>query len=425
MNYIVIFLLIIVIGLLLIILYQKNTNNINTSNKNPEELVKYNDYTVTTNMGKNKLKGIQVEIVNPGEFKNVKDLVEIKNEKTLAYINNAIPTFAKAGLNINKAINLHKQENEVLYKAILPVGEELSKSKKTEGLFRGMYHSKKGIKGHAEFEKKVFDNKIEIRTNISSAIMNIASMVVGQYYMSEIHKELGRIDKRISYVTDFLDKQYQSKVIAMITNTRSIADFTMDIMENNEERNRKLESIENMIINCSELLGQANLSLKSVKDKTNLNLNEYEKEMKEVQKWFVYQMMITETMINLTELKYVLNFGRISIEQCSSTLSMYLKDNDETRKCLNVWHHDNMRNLEIDEHDWTIKRNGLDGVLHFVPGMISRDLKYKELDPYIVNLIKVQTNKTNSIQTIDKRDLYNKDVELICKNGKVYYLPSK
>lgn len=40
-------------------------------------------------------------------------------------------------------------------------------------------------------------------------------------------------------------------------------------------------------------------------------------------------------------------------------------------------------------------------------------------------MIKEQSVGHHELHEIDSSDLYNKDVELISKNGKIYYLPKK
>ena len=52
---------------------------------------------------------IKVEVVENLDFKDRKKLVEIKDKNLLLHINNMIPAFAKANLNVNNAVKLQEQ----------------------------------------------------------------------------------------------------------------------------------------------------------------------------------------------------------------------------------------------------------------------------------------------------------------------------
>ena len=65
-------------------------------------------------------------------------------------------------------------------------------------------------------------------------------MVVGQYYMTQINAELGLISESISKVSDFQDNEYRSRVFSLIAHVKTIADFQVEILENNELRLSKI-----------------------------------------------------------------------------------------------------------------------------------------------------------------------------------------
>lgn len=75
--------------------------------------------------------------------------------------------------------------------------------------------------------------------NSVAAAMGVASMVVGQYYMTQINTELGVISDGIS----------------------QIADFQTEILENDELRLSKIAQLDSLEEKCTQLLGQANLTL--------------------------------------------------------------------------------------------------------------------------------------------------------------------
>lgn len=55
--------------------------------------------------------------------------------------------------------------------------------------------------------------------------------------------------------------------------------------------------------------------------------------------------------------------------------------------------------------------------------MINKELNYVEVSSELVQSIQNQKSNEDS-QYMDHSDYYNQDVQLISKEGKVYYLPS-
>lgn len=68
--------------------------------------------------------------------------------------------------------------------------------------------------------------------NTVAAAMGVASMVVGQYYMTQINTELGEISDGISQIKDFQDNEYRSRVFSLMAHVKKIADFQTEILEN-------------------------------------------------------------------------------------------------------------------------------------------------------------------------------------------------
>ena len=78
-------------------------------------------------------------------------------------------------------------------------------------------------------------------------------MVVGQYYMTQINAELGLISESISKVSDFQDNEYRSRVFSLIAHVKKIADFQVEILENNELRLSKISQLDSLEEECTQL----------------------------------------------------------------------------------------------------------------------------------------------------------------------------
>lgn len=248
-------------------------------------------------------------------------------------------------------------------------------------------------------------------------------MVVGQYYMTQINAELGVISEGISKISDFQDNEYRSRVFSLVTHVKKIADFQVEILENNELRLSKIAQLDSLEEESTQLLAQANLTLAGYTKKKDLDYTAYEKDLKEIQKWYMYQKSLIEVLYKISELRYAIHLGRVSREQCVALLPTYTQQVIDTKEKLTNWHKDTTNRLKIDTEEGRRKRNGFDGALHFIPSLLKDELKYKVVSQDTVNMIASQSTVHKEIHYCDTSDLYAEDVQLIAKDGKIYYLP--
>lgn len=176
---------------------------------------------------------------------------------------------------------------------------------------------------------------------------------------------------------------------------------------------------------CIELLGQANLTVAGYSGKSNLDYKDYEKAISEAQTWYIYQHTLMETLTNISGLKYALHRGNVSKEQCSALLPTYAKQVSEASGKLSEWHDANIERLQIDIDEQKRKRSGIDGVVHWLPGLFDEKKKYREVAETTVSMIGMQSSLDMVPDQEVKDDLYDEDVRLIAKEGKIYYFPQR
>ncbi|MCH5180018.1 MAG: hypothetical protein J1F32_02250 [Erysipelotrichales bacterium] len=365
---------------------------------------------------------IKVEMLPTEAIIDESKLIEITDSNVLAHINNLIPELAKITTNVVNVSKNIAQKKEVLYKAIIPVGAKLADSRATDGAVRGFYHGAKGISGHANFIATNAQNNALSIANAATAAMNLASMVVGQYYMSQINSKLNTISDDISAISNFQNSEYKSKVKSLIIQITAIAEFQVEILENNELRNSKISQINNLESECVQLLVQANLMLSDFANKSNLDFKKYEKSLKEAQNWFLHQNALLNILYKLAELKYTLYLGTVSRDQCVALISNYISEVKDTQNRLAHWHRTTMERLNIDVRKKRHKRVGFDRVIHLIPGLIENDANFRTIEENTANMIMTQISGFNDMIFQDRTNLYDEDVQLIAKNGKVYYL---
>lgn len=362
---------------------------------------------------------IQIEMFPAESIEDETGLVEITDSKILAQVSNLLPGLFQTGNSINNVARIIR--NGSVYKAIMPAGAKLAKSKDVEGAFRGMFHGASGIKGQANLVK--VESGTAIAANSVSAVMNVSSLIVGQYYMKQINDELNVISEGIDQIQSFQDNEYRSKVFSLVAHVKRISNFQSEILENDELRISKIYQLDSLEKDCAELLGQANLALADFTNKNKLSYKEYEKVIAEVQKWYTYQKSLIEVMYKISDLRYTLHLGAVSREQCADLLSTYQEQIGDTHERINVWHYKTAKRLGIKIDEICRKRAGFDGAIHFIPGLLKDEYKFRSIDMNTVKMIIEQAMGYEEQCAAYTSELYNEDVQLISKDGRLYYLP--
>lgn len=365
---------------------------------------------------------IQVEMLPTEIIGHESELIEITDSRVLARVNNLIPGLVQAGNAINNAVQAAQAQGEVLYRAIIPAGAKLADSRAMDGAVRGFYHGAEGIQGHANWVAVDAQKGTTVIANTAAAAMGVASIIVGQYYMTQINAELGQISDGISKIANFQNNEYRSRVFSLVCHVKEIAEFQVEILENNELRLSKIAQLDSLKEECTKLLGQANLTLTDFAKKNDLDFASYEKELPEVQSWYIYQNTLLEMLHKLSDLKFALHLGTVSRAQCTASLSTYTQQVIKTQSLLTQWHQDTIKRLNIDTAEARRKRNGFDKVIHFIPGLINDDWNFRSIPEKTAYMI-VSQAKGHSESHHDNSDFYREDVQLISKGGKVYYLP--
>lgn len=355
-------------------------------------------------------------------------LVEVKDSKLLARIDSAVPGTLQAIANTGAVKEYAEAAKSMgqLYQAIIPQGAVLDKSRAMEGAVRGTYREvANSIKGQANW--MAVDNNAAnnlAKLNIANATMGAAAMVVGQYYMTQINDQLVDITAGIERIADFQEKEFKSKVYALVAEVQKSSTFQVETMENNELRNRELTHLKSLEHECAELLGQANLSLQEITGKKNLDYAEYEKLIGEAETWYQYQQILLEVMYKISDLSYALNLGAISRENSYALYSPYAKQSEGALDKLMDWHQDNGAKLEINVDESRRKRQGVEGFIMSVLGVFNDDLNYRKVSARTISLIDHQAEGKVLAVPTSGDDFFQEDVRLVAKEGKLYYLPN-
>ncbi|WP_314015603.1 hypothetical protein [Leptotrichia wadei] len=389
-----------VIVLIIIILKLKKKKKIKIEEKSSFSVEHPNEFML-----------IKPKFILEDEIKDKSKLIEIKDNKLLEHINQAIPGFVQIGNALNNIVQVNG-----MYRVIIPKGAKLSESSNMIGAFRGIFHGSDGIKGHANL---ISDNNGLIMANSLTSVMAIASMVVGQYYMAKIDKKLSDINSKLSKISSFQNNEYKAKVLSLVSSVKVISDFKTEIFEKKELLKSQIIKLDRLEEKCTELLGQANLTIINDIKKEFYKYKEYENVLESIQNWCKYQNILIKTMYEISELRYTLNCGETEKEYYKSNLLNYLKYVDDTNKKLEIWQDEHIKRFKID-----IERNRREE--HFILKLLFDDWKYEYISEKTSEMIRFQKYENQReekeyINSINKVNLYDKDVQLISDNGKIYY----
>ena len=347
----------------------------------------------------------------------------IKNEvvkSTLSKIDNVAPKASNIVSSSKNAVELTKN-GKVLFSASVEdanimlsaggnkfYGAQISKvSGKNKNLFTGQ----------TQFTKETGLTKDLTKQQLTNVGMNAASIVVGQYYMSEINDKLEDIKNSIDNISNFQDSEYLSKLLHTCSKINEITENQNDILLNEETRKNAYSDIKDIETKCAELLGQANIQIgKNIND-SELNAKQYFKKVKTIDKWYKRQQVTQELLLKIGDLRFTLANGSEKSNLSHKQFNNYLDTTNKVNNQLELWHNNyiNKLGIDVDKHR---KKGSLFKVREKTIGLIKEDWNYNKVEDSTIKQIssQIEPKKYNKLIS-DKKD----DVILIQKYKGNYY----
>lgn len=281
-------------------------------------------------------------------------------------------------------------ENTKLYQIIIPEGAKLYKSKDLAGAFRGGYSVNGQLAGQANLVPVTIGNARDLSSmaDRTATVMNVASLVVGQYYMSEINDKMEKMLGNLDKIADFQQMEFKARILALISKVGKISQFNAEIIENEEIRKRTLDNLSRHEDEATELLQQVNLSIEHLVSKNTSNdFEQYKENTYEFDKLITYQQYLLSILEEIGRLVYLLNMGMISSEYCYSSFNNYIKQSTGARNQLVNWHKNKIKQFEIDLKKKRYAKQGFEAFFVAPTTWINNDWKYNELSKSVVTKI--------------------------------------
>lgn len=399
---------------LIVILIIKLKKNTDSFNKNVAES------ETSTEFKENRIIIPIEQLLSTTEIDENK-LCEITDDVIIARISRAIPSVP--GI-IAKTITNNELRKVDLYRVIIPSGETLVRSNEVEGAVRGFSRGAKRIIKQANLMKvnptKI--SKASVMANGVENVMNVGSLIVGQYYMSKINSRIEAMSENVSKISDFQDREFKSRILSLIVRVGEISSFSAEILESDTLRNRKLQTLEDSKGEGTQLLQQVNLSIDEIiKENQKADYKVYQTKVNDFGVLLEHQQIIMSVLEEISKLTYLLGKGEISNEMSYSIFNMYLKQSNHIRTALKEWHEKQVEVLGIDIDKNRINKTGIERVVATIPGLVDDNWYYKELESGFGQKINAQKIENRLIPN-QPENVYDNDVQIIIKNGKLYYL---
>lgn len=345
-------------------------------------------------------------------------LIEITDSTILSRIDSLVPVVGMTGICIGNAV---KQSSETLYKVVLSGGGQLVDSRAVEGAKRAIAMGKDGIAEHANlFEVK--PDSFGKAMNVGASVFNVASMIVGQYYMQQVDIKIAAISTSVKDISETLEIEYKSKVASLVESVYNASKYQVANISNEELREHEINNIQELRKDCQTLLNHSEAKLEALIAEKYNDYNSYENAIKEVEKWRQYQAILLQLLYQINTLDFALYLGRKTKEHCFGSFGLHKNKEESLHETIVSWHDEQCALLKIDVEEARRKHTGLLGLLEKPIGLINKDLIYKQLSRETVRLIKSQTaDLAKTDMSSDNR--FEEDVEIYIINGKKYYLP--
>lgn len=403
--------IILVILIFIVIVFRTNRNK-------KSEMVE-NELNLSINHNENSFPDIQI-IENlalvPLEENKIVDL-EIKN--AISMIDNYASKSIIASRNIKNASELLKNDR-AFFSAAKEGTENMLKVKGTNEHY-GIQMAGNKFDKQTKFLSEDELMKSYGKDALVNAGFNVASMVVGQYYMSEINHKLDMLQDDIQEISDFLDSEYQGKLAQIISKMQEIIENKVEILKNSYSRDKRFDEILRAESECGKLLAQANTSISQSIMKEENEYREYEKKAKEINKWFIRQQILQQLLLEIGNLRYVLAYGNETSKLSHTQYNNYLKQTNSVNAELENWHNINCEKFGIEKEEQKRKAKFFE-IRKNTIGRIKEEWAYHKLEDNVLDIINSQTNRKELAPY--NEDKQNEKIKIQKYKGEYYNLPS-
>lgn len=366
---------------------------------------------------------VVIEKLSPDYMINRSHLYEITDVSLVGRLNEVVRLgvpLGTQGLQVMKIKNIFSK-TQTLYTSDIPIDKLVHARGVSQG-YRAMEMGKDGIQRNAVLREQ--DTKALTNAGrgalVTQAVLSTISFVVHQYYLTEINKKLQYVNNNIQAISDFQQREFRSKILALMNNVYELSTFSSEVLSNDELRKQEIAHLNHYKYETSQLLYQVN---SAIEESTSINLqkvSDYQKRVYEMNQLIQYQTVLTSILEEVSKLTYILNHEEVSLQKCYATYDKLFPEINERRTRIPAWHKKYIKHFEINLSGATVKKQGLKGLIVKPLTLLDKKWDYETIDADFKKSITNQ-RKTKPLEPSIYKHFFEEDVELIIENGKYYY----
>lgn len=344
-------------------------------------------------------------------------------KKALATIDNVLPKSTIIANNIKNGTELLNKKR-TFFSATKKGTENMLSVGRTNKVYgtqmiKDKTTNRKLFDKNTEFTREDSLIKATGKNALVNAGFNVASIAVGQYYMSEINSELEDIKKDINEISNYLDTEYQGKMMHIIAKLKEVVENKSEILNNNFLIDKRYNEIIDLETECTKLLGQADMEIEKNILNEVIDYKNYEEKLTTISKWLGRQQILQRLLLEIGDLRYALAGGNETSKFTHTQYNIFLEKTNLIIEKLEKMHLYMNERLGID-----IKAARMNGKFYKIRkntiGKINEDWAYRKIDENIVRMIENQTKVKKMVPYTGKKQ---EDVIKIQKyNGEYYKL---
>lgn len=307
------------------------------------------------------------------------------------------------------------------YQVIMQSGQSLMHSKNGENLYKGITQAAghRGIAGSADLKPiNSTASELAAKTGAVAGVMAVASMVVGQYYMTEINGKLESISESIDDIKNFQKTELLAQISTVVRESRQLSVYNDEIMESASERQLARHRASDFEEKSGELLDQIN-SLIRLKLVPSGKFSEYERHTRGLVPLLSSQQVLVATLRELSRLTVVLSRSEVSPERAGAMYKELVASSEKVRDNVVEWHSKETDIWHVNLARESRAKTGIKKVVSQPLTLVNPELAYQHVPSEFIK--QVQTQSSMRQPELPEMTGYQVPVDLLIQNNQVYY----
>lgn len=420
------------------------------------ELISNNQYLTVL---KNELaNSFNVDLLNLGNA-----MITISKENGVSVVQGVSQIVSEQGLTkLNSMANsteIVNKQGVQLFVLFDKNGQQLSSAKgltqvkDEKSMFRGIFRKKGKISGHVKLKpvdardaaQQVNTAKSALTSKLATS-MQLASVVVGQYYMSEVSEKLSQINDELHALRRYHQTEILAKLGTMRESLDVLANNQTELLADEQIRNNYLLKIDGIKTELATINNQSLLQINGVVDRAPKNEQQFIKDVNELDYWKQISVITTNILIFASELEYIYGVGALSRKTVTELVSSAKDKNEEADSNIAEYLHMSALKFELTSKSASGRLQRQNDKFSKLPApaavkkvatnlavFISERADYglnfsmsdEKLEAIVPALERITESETIDLKVDRIANEMNEDVNLLVTDGMMYYVTSK